>query len=362
MPAFLQALGRLAITSGGDTATVIATQPVRAALLLFVGIERETTRQAACALLWPDSEPSRARHTLSQTLYQLRVDLGGDIITAEGEALSASPSFGVDAVAFEEAVNAGRFVDALRLYQGEFLPDIRLANTNDFETWVDRQRARCSRLHRRARRGEIERLEQSGDVQAALDVARAWAELDPYEDEAWHRTIELLLKEGDSAGALHTYSAYAKQLAEGDVEPLEETTLLVAGLRRSVDEADLPEAAAAHPVGESPRGPWVLQVIGAAAVILAVAAGVLGLVNRGHDPVRAGRRVLVVPLQNETADPSLDAIGDMAADWIAQGLSWTGQLEVVPTFDIVPLGRARPEADPSAPLDAARAADADLLV
>ncbi len=41
------------------------------------------------------------------------------------------------------------------------------------------------------------------------------------------------------------------------------------------------------------------------------------------------KRVLVVPFENRTGDPSLDPVGPMAADWITQGLSQTGLVEVV---------------------------------
>ena len=41
------------------------------------------------------------------------------------------------------------------------------------------------------------------------------------------------------------------------------------------------------------------------------------------------KRVLVVPFENRTGDPSLDSVGMMAADWITQGLTQTGLVEMV---------------------------------
>ena len=42
-------------------------------------------------------------------------------------------------------------------------------------------------------------------------------------------------------------------------------------------------------------------------------------------------RVVVVPLRNRTGDPGLDVLGNLAADWIAQGLQEIDVIEVVPT-------------------------------
>ncbi len=46
-------------------------------------------------------------------------------------------------------------------------------------------------------------------------------------------------------------------------------------------------------------------------------------------PVLSTRRVVVAPLENLTGDSTLTAFGDLAADWVAQGLMRTGEFEVV---------------------------------
>jgi len=45
-------------------------------------------------------------------------------------------------------------------------------------------------------------------------------------------------------------------------------------------------------------------------------------------------RVLVAVFENRTGDPSLDRVGNMAADWITQGLAHTGLVEVVPSATV----------------------------
>jgi len=44
------------------------------------------------------------------------------------------------------------------------------------------------------------------------------------------------------------------------------------------------------------------------------------------------KRILVVPFDNRTGDPSLDSVGLMAADWITQGLAHTELVQAVPSM------------------------------
>jgi tetratricopeptide (TPR) repeat protein len=48
------------------------------------------------------------------------------------------------------------------------------------------------------------------------------------------------------------------------------------------------------------------------------------------DPPFAQDRVVVARFENRTGDPALDPLGSMAADWLVQGLSQTGLVDVVP--------------------------------
>jgi tetratricopeptide (TPR) repeat protein len=69
-----------------------------------------------------------------------------------------------------------------------------------------------------------------------------------------------------------------------------------------------------------------ILVAGAVGIILLAAAS-LALAPSG--PVLVPERVLVVPFENRTGNPELDALGAMAADWVTHGLVETGLVEVV---------------------------------
>ena len=79
---------------------------------------------------------------------------------------------------------------------------------------------------------------------------------------------------------------------------------------------------------------------GAAVLLLLLGAGAMTFVPRGsraalftlltRGPARLDPgRVLVAPFENETGDTSLAFLGNMTADWIAQGLAKTGAVDVV---------------------------------
>jgi tetratricopeptide (TPR) repeat protein len=48
------------------------------------------------------------------------------------------------------------------------------------------------------------------------------------------------------------------------------------------------------------------------------------------ETIAKSKRVVIVPFQNQTGDPSLNPLGRMVADWVTQGLLQTGLAEVIP--------------------------------
>jgi tetratricopeptide (TPR) repeat protein/tRNA A-37 threonylcarbamoyl transferase component Bud32 len=79
-----------------------------------------------------------------------------------------------------------------------------------------------------------------------------------------------------------------------------------------------------------PRRPGAVVVATAGAVLaLLVFFGVRAIT--GVDAPGVDReRVVVAPFENRTGQPALDPVGSMAADWIIQGLTRTGLMQVVP--------------------------------
>ena len=85
-------------------------------------------------------------------MHFLRGELGPGVVVSRGDE-----EVGVergrcwcDAVAFLDAVNAGRAEEALGLYQGDFLAGFHVSDAPEFERWLDGERARLRDLATRA--------------------------------------------------------------------------------------------------------------------------------------------------------------------------------------------------------------------
>jgi serine/threonine protein kinase len=78
-----------------------------------------------------------------------------------------------------------------------------------------------------------------------------------------------------------------------------------------------------------PRGWRTRGAIAAAALLMVLVAISFTMMGRAG-PTLHPQRVLVASLENRTGVVALDAVGSIAADWIRQGLTHTGLLDVVP--------------------------------
>jgi TolB-like protein/Tfp pilus assembly protein PilF len=252
----ISTLARLKISAEESELTSLMQYPLPCAVLVCLGVEREAAREPLATLFWPDNTPVRARHNLSQTLYRLKRELGGDWLKASGDRFVVSDAVHVDAVEFERLVNGGKYEEALPLYRGAFLGGTYLVNTAPFESWVDNQRSRLERLHRRARREIISTRTAASDLNAALVTAREWVEVDRLDDEAQHQVIELLAKCGRRSEALQQFDAYERLLLkELEVEPLDETKELIRRLRAGDDLSVKTKSGVSTPPKEGPATP-----------------------------------------------------------------------------------------------------------
>jgi len=235
----VRTLGGLGVFVNGAEAEGFATQPLRTALLVYLAVERTATRDQAIALLWPEREAQRARHSLSQFLYELKGDLGNDWIQARGERLRVADRVEADALEFAVAAQEGALDEALSLYRGPFLDGWHLRDSLEFESWVDRQRQRLATLYRETCRELVARSLAHGDRDAALLAARRCAEDDPLDADAQLLLIELLIEEGDLPAALRQYFRYERRLrAEGLTPPVEIAALIEKVKRDMESQAD----------------------------------------------------------------------------------------------------------------------------
>ena len=399
----LRTLGAIDLRrADGTPMQAVLAQPRRLALLVYLakaGPGPAPTfhrRDALLAMFWPDVADGRARDALKVAVHFLRRALGDGVIISRGagELGIAADVIACDATAFEYAVDGRKLNDAVALYRGDFLPAFHISDAPGFEEWMERERARLSAAYRRA----LEELARaSGEVGDAAGTAALWrrvVDAGPLDSAAVVALMRALERVGDRAGALLVAREHEHRVRvelDADVDPA--VRALEREIRRrpargpepsaapsasrssfATEErrtvSDVPEAPNAQPTAKTPiheasngAGPAPADIrpgplgqipalgrrAGIAASILAVMASLMtaALVSSREaspaPPVRR-ERVLVAPLENRTGDSSLAALGEMAADWIAQGLQETGLAEVVDPMSAIAL-RHRAEDD-----------------
>ncbi len=366
----LRTLGTLDLRAGeGPELTSVLAQPKRTGLLCYLALARPHgfhRRDKLLALFWPENDTEHARASLRQAVRFLRRSLGEEAVLSRGdeELALGTGVVACDAVAFDRALAAGEPEAALALYGGDLLPGFYVEGAPELERWLESERTRLRERAVAAAWALADARERAHDGAGTAEWARrAWA-MAPADDAGLRRLMQLLERLGDSDGALAVYHAGVRRLRlEFDLEPSRETSelgeeicervRLAAAARRDArataanggsGAAPSPEAAASPEAGLTPPsfpsdvriGPAVGRrrrrvvwlSLAAGIVVLGAAVGGWLLLRGRSAPVVQPRRVVVAPFENRTGDTALALLGDMAADWIAQGLSESGIVEV----------------------------------
>jgi DNA-binding SARP family transcriptional activator len=353
----LRALGGLRLRDSADDHEILSVlaRAKPSGLLVYLALSPPNVshgRDELCELLWPDSSTERARNSPSQALRVLRGGLGPDVIgTTEGDGLFLEAgAVWCDVAAFGKALASGYTREALELYGGHLWDGSDLSDCPVFERWLDREGQRLRLQAVEAAVTLAQELERDGsfvDASQWLGQARDWA---PYDEAVVRPLLKLLHGLGDGTAAVREYDAYEERLAEVELTPSVEMSELIekirpsaarrkaerpkpAGSERTVPPMPEREDAAPASVTTQRRAPWRTRGRAAAAVVALgtiATAGVTLMSNRGGDvPALDPTRVLVDIFQNETGDPSLDAIGRLATDHVTAGLTYSTFVDVV---------------------------------
>ncbi len=369
----LRTLGTLGLRDrdGVEIGSVLA-QPKRLALLAYLAIAAPGSfvrRDTLLAMFWPESSDVRARGAFRQALLYLRRSLGDGVVVnrAEDELGIAPGTLRCDAAEFMDALGRGDLVCAVSLYRGDLLQGLFVADAPEFERWLAVERGELRRRAGAAAWSLADTAGAAGDGAAAVDWARQAVELAPLDEAGIRRWITLLDERGDRAGAVLAYNEFTRRLAEElELEPSPETRALVDDIRRrtgppisegtdfrpasssqdgvattgagtaTVEEAGYrsPDSGDRRggPEGESarrhPRTTRRSAAVGGIAVLAFTGLAYVAQFTRS-EPNLEPRRVVVMPFENRTGDPSLTPVANMAADLILQGLVGRGALEVV---------------------------------
>ncbi|HZT41520.1 MAG TPA: tetratricopeptide repeat protein [Chthonomonadaceae bacterium] len=223
-------------------------------LLAYLAYHRQRAhpREELIDLMWPSSEPAAGRLNLRVALTALRRRLElpgiapGILLLTDPKTVQLNPqTVSTDVGEFEASLDAAartgdadQEIQALRraiaLYRGELLPGY-------YEDWISLERIRLADSCLTALNRLSALLQETGDIQTAIEYAHQAVAVDGFSEEAHLRLIQLYAAAGRPAAALQQYQALEQTLRQ------ELNTRPSAAITRFITE--LVEQTKLHPFG-----------------------------------------------------------------------------------------------------------------
>lgn len=240
----LQTLGSVFVAAdSGEPLGGAAAQRRTLALLAALAIAGEggLSRDKIVGLLWPETDPERARHSLTQALYAARRSLeADDLFTVNADVRLNRRRLVCDVNELEAALDAGDLERGVALYTGPFLDGFFLSGSPEFEQWSSLQRSRLEGRVAEALERLAETAEVEGDYRRAAEWRKRISAIRPLDSGNTVKLMTALGETGDRAGALQHARVHELLLREQlDLEP----DVTVLALAKKLREPSQPIAA-----------------------------------------------------------------------------------------------------------------------
>jgi DNA-binding SARP family transcriptional activator len=233
----IQLLGPPQVILDGN-ALKLARRKSRALLYYVAAHSQSLTREHLLALFWPDTGRPAAQQVLRTTLHGLRRALPADLLVAD-ETVGLAPGVAVDVRSFEAALaiearlqpggsapaaSVDGLATALDLYRGDFLAEVTLDHSPEFENWITGERERYRRLAVRGFIAMARFHEERAEYAAALSCLDRALALDPLQEDLQRAAMRLHYLAGDRPGAIRRFLHLRDLLDEEmGVPPMAET-------------------------------------------------------------------------------------------------------------------------------------------
>ncbi|MGL6279557.1 MAG: BTAD domain-containing putative transcriptional regulator, partial [Gaiella sp.] len=283
----------------------VGSQQQRALLALLATSAGPVASDSIVDALWPDAPPASAGKIVQTYVSRLRKALGQEAIETRGRGYALSlPADAVDADAFRRLAREGRPAEALALWRGPALADVRDLPALALE--ADRlESERLSVLEQR-----IDLDLEHGTSPALIGELQALVAQHPLREKPAGQLMLALYRAGRQTEALDVYTQTRQRLAdELGLEPgplLKDMQQQILAHDARLTAAPPPSSRPKEP-GETPRHrrrralPTAIGVVAVLVLVAAAAAwAALVLLDRGTGSVDTGRDT-VARIDPETA-------------------------------------------------------------
>lgn len=212
-------LGGLRFVLDGEQLGELSTRKVEALAIYLAVRQQPQPREALADLLWDDRSQARALSNLRVALSNLRKHLSPYFtITRETATLNKDASIWLDVAELESllvqirddrpqnvAESVAKLEAGLSLYQGDFLRGFSIRGARAFDDWVTVERERMHQLAMDGLNRLVDMHLASGDFPAGINHATRWLQLDPLNETAHEKMIQLLAFSGQSGAAIRQF-------------------------------------------------------------------------------------------------------------------------------------------------------------
>jgi DNA-binding SARP family transcriptional activator/tetratricopeptide (TPR) repeat protein len=340
------------------------------------------SRDRALGILWPESDPERARHALSQTVYNLRRELRTDVVLSTPDLRLDARLITSDVEDFRLATSAKDWPRVADLYTGPFLDGFYLADAPEFERWVEEERGAFAAHGIRAIEATARQRTSENAFDEALELRRRLTRLDPVNSTFAASYMEALAARGQRTAALAHGKAYAELLRkEFDAEPDRAVQQLINRLRDAERYSSEPAMVPAEPLPptelaastepalplpapvSAPRltTPRYRQVAVAAIGLAFVALSALAWRMIAGRPT-SGPPVLAVGRLRDLVAPDSAVLGGVLSEMLSTSLARLADIQVVANSRMLELTQREADTSRFALTDAARRAGATEII
>ena len=200
----LTTFGGISLTQDGKPVVGAAAGQRRLAILILLAESghRGFDRDTLAAMLWPDSEPEQARHSLHQALYAMRRAHGEEVFLGTRMLQLNAAFFSADMWDFEAAIRRRQFEEAASLYRGPFAHGFSFAGVPDVEHRLDAMRSRFARDHAVAVEALAADATKRGDHSRRARWWQSLADADPLSARTTAELVDALVAAGEKVQAL----------------------------------------------------------------------------------------------------------------------------------------------------------------
>lgn len=180
------------------------------ALLYYLILKGEASREEVATLLWGDKNSEKARKNLRNTIYQTNRELGIEaIISPNRSMLAMNPDIDISC---DVQLFLSDPLHQLHLFKGKFLENFYIKNCQEFDFWIDKIKSQLEKTYLTACQQLLEKQERLSDLEGAENLILRMISMDEFNEDHYLSLMKLYLEEGQTRKIIETYHRLAQLL------------------------------------------------------------------------------------------------------------------------------------------------------